>query len=60
MAPWSTPVAAPERRRARCGPISDGPDIAKNVFQAHGVDAAGGAVLGRKLRRGEEARRGRC
>ena len=28
-------------------------DIAKRVFQAHGVDAAGRAVLRRKLSRGE-------
>ena len=30
-----------------------GLDIAKRVFQAHGVDAAGRAVLRRKLGRGE-------
>ena len=30
-----------------------GLDIAKNVFQVHGVDEAGPAVLRRKLRRGE-------
>jgi transposase len=30
-----------------------GLDLAKNVFQVHGIDAAGKAVLRRKLRRGE-------
>jgi alkylated DNA repair dioxygenase AlkB len=30
-----------------------GLDIAKRVFQAHGVDATGKAVLRRKLQRGE-------
>jgi len=30
-----------------------GLDLAKNVFQVHGVDAAGDVVLRRKLRRGE-------
>ena len=30
-----------------------GLDIAKRVFQAHGVDAAGGVVLRRRLQRGE-------
>jgi transposase len=30
-----------------------GLDLAKNVFQVHGVDAAGQAVLRRKLRRGD-------
>ena len=30
-----------------------GLDLAKNVFQAHGIDAAGKVVLRRKLRRGE-------
>ena len=28
-----------------------GLDLAKNVFQAHGADASGGAVLRKKLRR---------
>lgn len=32
-----------------------GPDIAKNVFQVHGVDAEGRAVVRRKVRRGEGA-----
>jgi transposase len=31
-------------------------DIAKNVFYAHGVDAAGVVVLYRRLRRGEALR----
>jgi transposase len=30
-----------------------GLDLAKNVFQIHGIDAAGRAVLRRKLRRSE-------
>jgi transposase len=30
-----------------------GLDLAKHVFQAHGVDAAGDAVLKRRLRRGQ-------
>ncbi len=30
-----------------------GLDLAKNVFQVHGVDASGRAVLRRKLRRSE-------
>jgi len=30
-----------------------GIDLAKNVFQLHGVDASGGAILKRKLRRGQ-------
>ena len=29
-----------------------GLDLAKNVFQIHGVDAAGNVVVTRKLRRG--------
>lgn len=31
--------------------ITVGLDLAKNVFQAHGVDASGRAVLRKKLRR---------
>ena len=31
--------------------IMVGVDLAKNVFQVHGVDAAGGAVIRRQLRR---------
>ena len=31
--------------------ITVGLDLAKNVFQVHGADAAGGAVLRKKLRR---------
>ena len=34
-------------------PATIGIDLAKNVFQLHGVDAAGAAVLKRKLRRGQ-------
>ena len=30
-----------------------GVDIAKNVFQVHGIDAAGEVVIRRKLRRGQ-------
>jgi len=33
-----------------------GLDIAKQVFQAHGADKVGKAVLRRKLRRGEVAK----
>ena len=33
--------------------VTIGLDIAKNVFQLHGVDAAGDVVLRRKLRRSE-------
>jgi len=36
--------------------ITIGLDLAKNVFQAHGADAAGQAVLRKKLRR-DQARR---
>ncbi len=35
------------------GATTIGLDIAKRVFQAHGVDAAGKAVLRRKLQRGD-------
>jgi len=34
-------------------PTTIGIDLAKNVFQLHGVDAAGAAVVKRKLRRGQ-------
>ncbi|MCA3032732.1 MAG: hypothetical protein ING56_12470, partial [Rhodocyclaceae bacterium] len=30
-----------------------GLDLAKNVFQVHGMDATGGKVVGKKLKRGE-------
>ena len=33
-----------------------GLDLAKNVFQAHGVDVKGGVVLARKVLRGEDWR----
>jgi transposase len=33
--------------------ITVGLDLAKNVFQAHGADASGRAVLRKKLRRGQ-------
>ena len=33
--------------------VAVGLDLAKNVFQMHGADAAGGAVLRRKLRRAQ-------
>lgn len=33
--------------------ITIGLDIAKNVFQVHGIDGSGGIVIRRKLRRGE-------
>ncbi len=33
--------------------ITIGVDVAKNVFQVHGVDAAGAAVVRRQLRRGQ-------
>lgn len=33
-----------------------GLDLAKNLFQVHGIDIAGQIVLRRKLRRGEIAR----
>ena len=32
-----------------------GLDLAKNVFQVHGVDETGGVVLRRQLRRGQVA-----
>jgi len=35
---------------------SIGLDIAKNVFQVHGVNASGQTVIKRRLRRGEVAR----
>ena len=31
-------------------------DLARNVFQAHGVDAEGGVVLRKRLRRGQVER----
>jgi transposase len=36
--------------------ITIGVDLAKNVFQVHGVDAAGGVVVRRQLRRGQVLR----
>lgn len=33
--------------------ITVGLDLAKNVFQVHGADATGGAVLRKKLRRAQ-------
>ena len=33
--------------------ITIGVDLAKNVFQVHGVDAEGGVVFRRQLRRGQ-------
>jgi len=33
--------------------ITIGVDLAKNVYQVHGVDAAGGVVFRRQLRRGQ-------
>lgn len=33
--------------------ITIGLDIAKNVFQVHGIDGSGGIVIRRKLRRRE-------
>ena len=44
--------------------ITIGVDLAKNVFQIHGVDAAGAAVVRRQLRRGQVLpffeKQGRC
>jgi len=33
--------------------ITIGVDLAKNVFQIHGIDAEGGVVIRRQLRRGQ-------
>lgn len=33
--------------------ITIGLDVAKYIFQVHGVDAAGAVVVGRKLRRSD-------
>jgi transposase len=33
--------------------ITIGVDLAKNVFQVHGIDAAGGVVVRRQLRRAQ-------
>ncbi len=33
--------------------ITIGVDLAKNVYQVHGVDAEGGVVFRRQLRRGQ-------
>jgi len=33
--------------------ITIGVDLAKNVFQIHGIDAEGGVVFRRQLRRGQ-------
>ena len=34
-------------------PTTIGVDLAKNVFQVHGIDAAGTVVIRKKLRRSE-------
>ena len=34
--------------------ITIGVDLAKNVFQIHGVDAEGGVIFRRQLRRGSD------
>ncbi len=44
---------ATDRGTARMQVTTIGLDIAKRVFQAHGVDRAGKAVLRRKLQRAE-------
>jgi transposase len=36
--------------------VTTGLDLAKNVFQVHGVDAGGHVVLKKKLRRSEVCR----
>ena len=41
------------KNTAKAVPVTIGLDIAKNFFQVHAVDAAGQAVLRRKLSRGE-------
>src|SRR5690242_14490155 len=46
-------MQCPSVRRASAGRFVDCEQTIKNVFQVHGVDAAGRAVLRRKLRRGE-------
>ena len=33
--------------------ITIGVDLAKNVFQVHGIDAEGGVIIRRQLRRGQ-------
>ena len=43
----------PQRRTVMSEIITVGLDLAKNVFQAHGADASGRAVLRKKLRRGQ-------
>ena len=40
--------------------ITVGLDLAKNVFQAHGADASGRALLRKKLRRDQGACRKPC
>jgi hypothetical protein len=60
---WTTPDGIQVQARAvKCNELKEpstmkittvGLDIAKRVFQLHGVDAAGKAVLRRKLRRTE-------
>jgi len=58
LAPEAGPVCYGRGRPARAGkkrpPI--GLDIAKNVFQVHGVDETGQPALRRKLRRAEVLR----
>lgn len=55
------PVCCPDRdgdagANAELGGVGiEGPDIAKHVFQVHGVDRDGNAVLRRKVRRAEVA-----
>jgi transposase len=46
-------IAGLELRRVMMGTVTTiGLDIAKSVFQVHGVDAAGEVVVRRKLTRG--------
>jgi Transposase len=48
-------VADHQQREPSMGEITIGVDIAKHVFQLHGVDAAGKVVVCRRLRRGQVA-----
>ncbi|PNE10076.1 MAG: hypothetical protein CR217_16405 [Beijerinckiaceae bacterium] len=55
MLEWTAPFPWLPKGRKISGDRNDGGglDLAKNVFQVHGIDDSGQAVLKRKLRRSE-------
>src|SRR5678809_1062310 len=50
---WSLRATPQREEPSMTKVITIGLDLGKNVFQVHGVDASGAAVLRRRLRRGE-------